>query len=266
MCSKIIISGASGFVGSNFLKNLNCDDEVILLTHKNKDLGIHQARYRKIEIRDDMDFRIFEGATFMHFGWPHLDNFMDHRHLTDALKFNVEFLKRVIDSNVNRLVVTGTCLEYGRQEGGIYPDAYTDPCIPYAIAKNALYQFLRELEAKYNFNLVWARIFYLYGRGQNEKSLLPSLQNAILKNEEIFPMSMGDQLRDFIHISEAIKMLDSCRITNKTGVVNISSGKPQSVIEFVEKFLKSQNAEIKLKLGVYDIPSYEPYNFWGLNY
>ena len=79
-------------------------------------------------------------------------------------------------------------------------------------------------------------------------------------------MSRGDQLRDFIHISDAVKMLELYRISGKSGIVNISSGKPQSVAEFVQEFLKLNKSEIKLKLGVYDIPSYEPDNFWGLNY
>ena len=111
----------------------------------------------------------------------------------------------------------------------------------------------------------WGRLFYLYGDGQKENSLIPSLQKALKEKQPFFYMSKGDQLRDFIHIKEAIKMLKSFAISKKKGVLNISTGIPQSVLSFVKQYLKKNNAKIELKCGAFDTPIYEPKSFWGLN-
>ena len=49
---------------------------------------------------------------------------------------------------------------------------------------------------------------------------------------------------------------------NTGGVINLSSGYGRSEKNFAEEIIDSIDSKIQLKLGVYDIPNYEPYEFW----
>ena len=77
-------------------------------------------------------------------------------------------------------------------------------------------------------------------------------------------MSPGHQLRDFIHIDDVTNYFCKAISCNKVfGVINLSSGNPISVKEFAMHVIKKHNSDIRLHCGVYDIPKYEPKNFWG---
>jgi len=47
------------------------------------------------------------------------------------------------------------------------------------------------------------------------------------------------------------------------GIINICSGNPISVRKLVEQWLYENNWNIKLNLGHYPYPDYEPMEFWG---
>ena len=77
-------------------------------------------------------------------------------------------------------------------------------------------------------------------------------------------MSGGQQLRDYLPITEVAKCLVSLAMGNRdNGIVNVCSGKPISVRKLVEGWIKEHNWPIKLNLGHYPYPDYEPMAFWG---
>jgi len=49
------------------------------------------------------------------------------------------------------------------------------------------------------------------------------------------------------------------------GVVNVCSGRPISVRALVEGWLETHGSSMKLALGHFPYPSYEPMAFWGSN-
>ena len=77
-------------------------------------------------------------------------------------------------------------------------------------------------------------------------------------------MSGGEQLRDYLPIAEVAKCLVSLAMARcDNGVVNICSGKPISVRKLVERWIEENEWSIKLNLGYYPYPDYEPMAFWG---
>jgi dTDP-6-deoxy-L-talose 4-dehydrogenase (NAD+) len=96
--------------------------------------------------------------------------------------------------------------------------------------------------------------------------LLPQLLRAIANQEKEFNMSKGEQLRDFIPVEKLANLIVKVSLNkNSYGVYNCCSGKPISVRAFVEKIIEEKKAEIKLNLGYYSYPDYEPMAFWGNN-
>ncbi len=73
-----------------------------------------------------------------------------------------------------------------------------------------------------NVDFQWARIFYMYGKGQAPNSLYSQIQDTIANSKAEFNMSNGDQIRDFLPVSlVAAKLKDLVLDKNKTGISHI---------------------------------------------
>jgi len=170
----------------------------------------------------------------------------------------------MIEQGIKHIIVAGTCLEYGLQNGCLSVDMVTKPRNPYAIAKDNVRKYLQSLKKEYSFKLHWARFFYLYGEGQHAGGLIPQLDRAIDNGEKVFKMSGGEQKRDFIHITEAVNQLHELMNNNsKNEIVNICNGKPVTVKKFVEDHIAARHSKIEMILGYYPYPDWEPMEFWG---
>ena len=104
----------------------------------------------------------------------------------------------------------------------------------------------------------------MYGPGQNPKSILAQLDRHIQDGSLEFNMSKGDQQRDYLPVQKVAEII--CRLALRptgAGIVNCGSGKPITIKSLVETHLKKHDAQIKLNLGHYDYPDYEPMHFWA---
>jgi hypothetical protein len=126
---------------------------------------------------------------------------------------------------------------------------------------------IEELNKEYEFNYKWIRLFYIYGEGQGEKSILSLLDKAIQNNEKEFNMSGGEQLRDYLNIKNVVKniLLISNQTLFSNQIINCCNGKPISIRKLVENHLNKKEYNIKLNLGFYSYPNHEPMAFWGDN-
>jgi dTDP-6-deoxy-L-talose 4-dehydrogenase (NAD+) len=151
------------------------------------------------------------------------------------------------------------------QYGPLTEDMETAPTTPYGFAKDALRKALQLLQQQKPFVLQWIRLFYMYGKGQNVNSLLSQLDHAIDSGQNVFNMSAGNQLRDYLSIQEVAE--NFCRAIENPqcqGVINCSSGVPVSVIDFVQQRCLEKASNISINRGYYPYPGYEPLAFWGV--
>jgi nucleoside-diphosphate-sugar epimerase len=196
--------------------------------------------------------------------WPGLPNYQDTSHVTRNLPACVELIEQLVAAGLKRLVVAGTCYEYGIQNGRLKEDQFTDPANCYAIGKDSLRRVIASRYNQHNLRWCWARIFYPYGIGQNPKSLLPSLLKALATGEEYFSMGSGRQVRDFIDVQVvARQLLILATHQEATGIYNVGSGIPRSVLEMVEEAVQANGGSIRFRRGVYQDRSDEPLAFWA---
>lgn len=271
---KILVTGATGFIGNHvvieLLKN-NC--QVIATSlHEEKAKAsswFSQVKYIPFDLKnfdDGTNYYSFFGEpdAMIHLAWEGLPNYKDAFHLEENLPRNLAFLTNLINNGLTNLSVTGTCFEYGMKEGCLSEEMDCEPANPYAIAKNELRIQLQLLNARQSFNFKWIRLFYMYGHGQSVKSLISQLDRALEHNEPQFNMSGGEQVRDFLPVEDVAANIVKIALQNKVqGIINCCSGKPVTVKEFVENYLKEKNKSISLNLGYYPYTDYEPMAFWG---
>ena len=268
---KIAITGATGFIGRHVRNALaKTDHDVILIVRKIEKVGEITARETIVtadlhQERTDW-FEIFERPdAVLHLAWGGLPNYMDNYHLEKELHMQSTFLKALIESGLKKLVVTGTCYEYGMCSGALSEDQETKPNTPYGIAKDNLRKELFELQQRKNFDLTWARIFYPYGEGQSEKSLYSQLKSAISLKQE-FLMGSGRQILDFIHVEQVARyLLLLLTLGTNVGVINLGSGKPQTVATFVREQIRIFQSNLVPRFGSIPDRDYESVSFWSDN-
>jgi dTDP-6-deoxy-L-talose 4-dehydrogenase (NAD+) len=200
----------------------------------------------------------------IHLAWGGLPNYASAHHLEVELPAHRSFLGALVEAGLPCLTVAGTCLEYGLREGALDESLPTSPVTAYGRAKDALRGDLERHRAARPFRLTWARLFYLYGAGQAQGSLVPQLEAAIARGDPVFDMSGGEQRRDYLPVGEAARYLVALALNERdNGVVNVCSGAPISVRELAEGVVARHRSPIRLNLGRYPYPDYEPMAFWG---
>lgn len=270
---KILVTGATGFVGRHVVSCLIERGHNVVAVARNRERAREMAWYKNVEfiVGDLHDPTLEPVAAFgvpdilIHLAWPGLPNYKELFHIDKNLPADCDFIGKMVEAGTKQVLVSGTCFEYGMQNGALSESILTIPNTPYGVAKDTLRKYLQALQKKTLFTLQWVRLFYLYGPGQNPKSLLAQLDNAIDNGNDLFNMSGGEQLRDYLFIEKvATRLVDIVeQQESNQGIINCCSGRPISIRRLVEERIKERGASIKLNLGYYPYPDYEPMAFWG---
>jgi nucleoside-diphosphate-sugar epimerase len=266
---KIAVTGATGFIGRHVINALQATNaEVVAVVRQPCVLakGIRTVVLNLEQVTADSFAQLDYPDVLIHLAWGGLPNYKSLHHFENELPLHYRFIKQLVESGLSTVVVAGTCFEYGMQSGALSADSPVLPANPYAYAKAALHQQLRFLQNTHPFKLTWARLFYLYGAGQAPSSLYSLFQQAMAQNDNVFNMSGGEQLRDYLPVETAAQQLIQLAIQQDNATVNICSGQPVSVRRLVEQWREQKNSDIQLNLGYYPYPDYEPLAFWGVPY
>ena len=268
---KIAVVGATGFIGRHVVTELlKYDVDIVATYYSNKSKLIYPSNvywlhFDIMKSSDNVFSELGEPDVLIHLAWSGLPNYNSLHHYEVELINQYAFLKKMVLGGLKSVVITGTCFEYGMQSGPLSADMETEPNNSYGFAKDVLRKQLEYLQLKYEFKITWARLFYMYGEGQSEASLLPQLCKAVKERRNSFKMSGGEQLRDYLPVTEVAKQLVLLAQKSKNiGIVNICSGKPKSVRSLVEQWVSENDWNIQLELGYYPYPDYEPMEFWGV--
>jgi nucleoside-diphosphate-sugar epimerase len=271
---KVLVTGATGFIGNYVIDELLKKKYEVVATSLSPEKArsakwYDKVKYISFDLRTVTEqknyYTLFDRPDILiHLAWEGLPNYKSDFHLEKNLPRHYTFIKNLVQHGLKDINVTGTCFEYGMQEGCLSEDMPSLPANSYALAKNNLRLLLNELAKTYPFELKWIRLFYLYGKGQGPNSLLSQLQSALDRGDKVFNMSPGDQLRDYLPVEKAAEYIVKIALqSRKAGIINCCSGSPVSVKDIVLNYLKQKNTSIVLNTGYYPYPDFEPRNFWG---
>ena len=269
---RITVTGARGFVGRHVLGELARRGVEVIATERpgvvRERPGASDVRWVPLDLAN-LPQNPYEALqrpdALLHLAWDGLPNYRSLHHFESELPRQYDFLSGVIRGGLPALVGVGTCFEYGQQSGALAADRPTCPTNAYGFAKDALRKKLQYLRAVHPYKLTWARLFYMYGDGQPAASLFPALKLAVAAGHREFPMSGGEQLRDYLPVTAvAHRLVELAMNPEDRGPINICSGQPISVRRLVEGWIDRNGWNIVPKYGALPYADYEPMAFWGV--
>lgn len=258
--TKVLVTGASGFVGKQIIKFLQSDDiEIILVLRSKKNLlfesvpNISNIIYSEDVFNESSDWweSNCNGVdVIIHAAWyaePGL--YLQSSKNIDCLVGSLRLAKGAIAAKVKRFIGIGTCFEYEFKNTPIPIDSLKNPQTVYAATKLSLFYSLSNLFYEHDLEFAWCRLFYLYGEDEDPRRFVPYLKEK-LKNNEIAELTSGKQIRDYLDVEDAGKLIANVALSSQTGQVNICSGVPISIRELAEKIADNYGKKNLLRFGV----------------
>ena len=265
---RILVTGANGFIGSKLVKTL-CDKNVdVIATDFNSNNIDERATFCMANIFDpNVDwFNFFDKPDIcIHLAWR--DGFVHNscNHMGD-LSSHFLFLKNLIDSGISKVACLGTMHEVGYWEGVIDENTPCAPLSLYGVSKNALRKSLELYTSQSNCMFQWLRCFYIYGDDKNGNSIFCKIRKASENGISHFPFTSGKNKYDFIHIDDLTEQIAACVLQdNILGIINCCSGKPISLADKVEDYIKENCLNISLDYGAYPDRIYDSPCLYGDN-
>jgi nucleoside-diphosphate-sugar epimerase len=269
---KIFVTGGTGFLGSYFISAaVKNGHEVIALRRPHSKPKVQNSQLKKVnwiegQLSGDYGIYLKQCDALVHFAsagvspQPASWDLCFKVNLINSLKL----CESAVDAGVDKLLIAGSYAEYGKSAlryEAIPSNAALEPIGPYACSKAASFIAIHGFAIEKKIKLCYLRVFSAYGEGQNKSNLWPSLYESANSGND-YPMTMGEQIRDFISVKEvADKFVDSLLFDKvKSGiplVKNIGSGKPRTVLEFSQYWWKKWNAKGKLLTGAIPYRDYE---------
>jgi nucleoside-diphosphate-sugar epimerase len=260
---QVFLTGGTGFIGSHFVNQAHEAGERILALRHRPD---SKARVPLAQEPQWVDKTMAEvtpddlaGCEVMVHLAAHSAN-VPYDTLEHCLEKNLiaplRLFRTAIAAGIRRFIVAGSCFEYGRA-GERYEfipvDAPLEPTLSYPTSKAAASVAFHSLACEENLELLILRIFQVYGQGEAESRFWPALRKAALAGDD-FPMTQGDQIRDFIYVSDVaahfVKALRREDIpAGRPLIGHVGSGIPMTLAEFAARQWTAFGAKGKLLLG-----------------
>ena len=233
---KVLVTGATGFIGSHLIvKLINLNFEVMVIS-RNKSPNLSKNiswLVADIASFDEIKDKIqnFQPEVVIHLAWQGLPDYSLEASQIN-LEISIDFLEYISKLNsCKKIVVSGSCWEYGKEDGACNENDDSISNNHFTWAKNSLKNYLETLCKTNNIDLIWFRIFFTYGPFQRKSSLVPSILLA-LKDKSLPDIKTPNNSNDFIFIEDAVKGFTNAITKNiPAGIYNLGSGKSTSIID-----------------------------------
>jgi len=262
---KVVVTGANGYIGRHVVSKLldsGCEVTACDVCFSDMDTRACKIEADLFSGAQDMFERLGRPDVCVHLAWR--DGFVhnSHNHMGD-LSGHYKFLTSLIDSGLKQLAVMGTMHEVGYHEGKIDENTPCNPLSMYGIAKDALRRSLI-LYCKDKCVLQWLRGFYILGDDKNNHSIFSKILAAAADGKKKFPFTSGRTKYDFMTVDELAAQITAVVMqTEVSGIINVCSGKPVSLAERVEQYIRDNALKIELDYGAYPDRPYDSPIIYG---
>lgn len=230
----VLITGATGFLGSNITNALVENDYIVYAIHRQgSDFYRCKKYYNKINWinvtlpswKDSFPDRKFD--ILIHTAWHGIDS--KSRDNWELQLINFDFSKEIFeyaaDRGVKKIIALGSQAEYGVYHNKANEDDVPYPIEAYGAVKLLTLHLLNSFATIKKIEWYWIRVFSVFGTNENKNSLIPSVILKLKKGSEV-ELTSGNQKYDYMHSDDFVNNLLNVVETSKncSGVFNLCSG------------------------------------------
>ncbi len=173
-----------------------------------------------------------------------------------AFKDNVEVVYNILEgftrSRASRLIHSSTAAVYGEQTNiPIVEDVIKKPVSWYGASKSAAEELIVGFSRERLFDFVILRFFNIYGPGEwnrGNPGVISEFINAVLTGRYIRLEGGGGQIRDFLHVADAVRA-SIYALQIEPGIYNIGSGIGTSIIDLTRIIMEIHGHPVRTVLA-----------------
>lgn len=259
---KVFITGGTGFIGSYVLNALNDAGHSVVALRYDGETPIIPLNFLPEwvdgSLEDSYKEELANCDVLLHMAAVGVNP--QHATWENCFRWNVvasmNLWKTAVEAGIKKIITCGSCFEYGRSAERydfIPTDAPLEPTGAYHSSKAAATMAALGMAVDYDLELLVLRPFHVFGEGEPMTRFWPALKKAALAGED-FEMTDGEQVRDFTPVEDIAQAICGYvrNMTVEPGhpkIINVGSGKPQTLREFAEKNWSKWGATGRLIFG-----------------
>lgn len=238
---KVLLTGASGFVGSHVLAELQAKSVAVVVCGRSEKTLPDNVEFYSCNLLDahavEALCRKVQATHLLHLAWG--INGSESYWTSSAnllwLRSSQELFQYFYQAGGVRAVGVGTGVEYSPVQSP--RSELTTPTVPntlYGRAKLACCNALQVQAETLQASAAWARLFYLLGPGENAQRVLPAAIR-FLKGRGEFSCWAPDACFDYLDVRDCAKALVALLFSEYVGPLNIASGVGRSMRDILQE-------------------------------
>lgn len=227
---KILLTGSSGFIGSNFIKFFGQKYEI-------KNFSLQKEKIENIDFKDITT--VLHLAALVH----QMNGADEDEYKRLNVDYPVALAKKAKDSGVSHFIFMSSIKAYGEESSNIYKeDTLCAPIDAYGISKlNAEHELKKLEDDNFIVSIIRTPVVYGYGVKANILNLI-----RLVEKMSILPFGKIKNRRSMVYVGNLCALIDSIITNKKSGIFLASDDKAISTSELIETISKALNKKTYL--------------------
>jgi nucleoside-diphosphate-sugar epimerase len=257
--SRVLLTGASGFVGRHTLTALAGAGHEVHAVARTPGPAQPGVVWHEADLLAGCDVLAeAQPEVLVHLAWyAEHGKFWSSTENVRWVQASLALLRAFAAAGGRRAVIAGSCAEYAWTREVYSEDAPLRPATLYGASKHGLHVVAGALCEQTGVELAWGRLFFLYGPFEAPGRFVASLVLCMLRGEPA-QMTAGTQRRDFLHAADAGAAFAALAGSSVTGAVNVASGRPLALADLAREIARRIGREDLLEIGARAMPAREP--------
>ena len=234
---KIVLTGSSGYLGSNLMLSLSKSHDVMPVSLVSDDI-------------DNLDEKLisFGPDVVIHCGWGLGNSYKDVSDINqiENISTGCRLIKAISKLKNVTFVGFGSFSEYGTIHDPAKETDIESPVNFYGVSKNSFRVVSKNFCQKMNHKWLWIRPCFVYGKNDVSTRLIPRVFESCLRKIKI-TLNSCSSVADYLYIDDFCSAVEHLLISETTGVYNVCSGKTHTVRDVIKEIQNITNSHDTIK-------------------